>query len=170
MLLSPTMKELGTHYYLPQYNKFAVWISKKLKLNKAFRPKAEYAFVLASIIEVLAVQKIIHNFNYLPFLSFPSIFRIFANSAGQWFQNFFPDHVTVAEGFSGPLNDLNACLRTVMRCAIDARDENKEVSTVLDLFHKRLGTSVLVCVLLLILFHSFGPPITVWEPLMHGIY
>jgi hypothetical protein len=31
-----------------------------------------------------------------------------------------------------------------MCCAVDAKDKNKEVGTVLQLFHRNLGTSVLL--------------------------
>jgi hypothetical protein len=48
-----------------------------------------------------------------------------------------------------------------MRCAVAAKDVNKNVVTVLNLFHKNLGTSLLLaCVLLLILFlHFFVIPV-----------
>jgi hypothetical protein len=40
------------------------------------------------------------------------------------------------DGLGGPLYDLFARLTTVMHCAIDAKDENKKIGTVLNLFHK----------------------------------
>jgi hypothetical protein len=70
---------------------------------------------------------------------------------------FSPDDIKIADGLAGQLNGFSvSCLTTVVRYTIDAEDENKEVGTVLKLFHKNLGTSVLlVCVFLLILFHNF---------------
>jgi hypothetical protein len=57
---------------------------------------------------------------------------------------FFPSHLKIVDGL--------AC---VMHCAIDILDENKEIGTVLNLFHKHLGTSImLIYVFLLILFHN----------------
>jgi hypothetical protein len=63
----------------------------------------------------------------------------------------------ITEGFGGPLNDICCCcLAIAVCCATDVKDENKEVGTVLNLFNKCLGTSVLlVYVLLLISFHIF---------------
>jgi hypothetical protein len=69
----------------------------------------------------------------------------------------FQDHLKIAETLGRPLNDVSACcLRTVMPC-----NENKQVSAVNNLFHKYLGTSVLIVyVLSLILFNnSFVVPL-----------
>jgi hypothetical protein len=50
-----------------------------------------------------------------------------------------------------------------MRCAIDAKDENKEVCTVLNLFHKHLSISVpLFYVYLLILFRNLFANLFRW--------
>jgi hypothetical protein len=70
---------------------------------------------------------------------------------------FSPDHSKLTEGLGGPLNDLSdTCLGVVIHCAIHAKDENKGDCTVLNLFHKHLGTSVLsVNGFLPILFHNF---------------
>jgi hypothetical protein len=44
-----------------------------------------------------------------------------------------------------------------MRCAIDAEDENKEVSAVLNLFPKYLGTSSqIIYVFVLVLLYNFA--------------
>jgi hypothetical protein len=61
----------------------------------------------------------------------------------------------IAECLGRTLNDFSACyLTTEMCCATEAKDENKD-DTVLHLFHKYLGTSILlVRVVLLILFHN----------------
>jgi hypothetical protein len=59
-----------------------------------------------------------------------------------------------AEGLGGTLNYFPAyCLTSVMRCAIDAKHENKEVCTVHNLY-KFLGTSVLHGYVFFILFHN----------------
>jgi hypothetical protein len=60
---------------------------------------------------------------------------------------FFLKQLKIAEGLGGPLNDISACyFIIVMYCAIGAKDENKDISTVLILFHKCLGTFLLVYV------------------------
>jgi hypothetical protein len=72
-------------------------------------------------------------------------------------QLFSLDNFKIAEGLGGPLNNFTACFLTVaMHCAIHAKDANKEVGTILNLFHKYLVASVfLVCVFLFILFSFF---------------
>jgi hypothetical protein len=51
-----------------------------------------------------------------------------------------PDHLKLADDLGGSLNDFSACCLTiVMRCAIDAKDENKEVDTVLNLYRSILA-------------------------------
>jgi hypothetical protein len=74
----------------------------------------------------------------------------------EWLLNFFFQTTWKLLCLGGPLNDFPACCVTiVMCCAIDAKYENKEVGTVLNLIHKYLGTSVpLVLWFLLILFHN----------------
>jgi hypothetical protein len=42
----------------------------------------------------------------------------------------------INEDLGGPLIYVSACLIIVMHCAVGAKDENKEVVTVLNLFHK----------------------------------
>jgi hypothetical protein len=52
---------------------------------------------------------------------------------------FFADHLEMAEGLDGPINDFSAhCLTIVMRCTKYAEDYNKEIDTapVHNLFHK----------------------------------
>jgi hypothetical protein len=67
----------------------------------------------------------------------------------------------IAEGLGGPLTYFFACfLTTVMHCTVGDKNENKEVGTILNLFHKFLGTSVflLLHVLLLIFLIIFCDP------------
>jgi hypothetical protein len=53
------------------------------------------------------------------------------------------DYLKIADGVGRPLNYFSACcLTTVMRCAVGAKDEIKEVGTVLNLFSKYLDTSM----------------------------
>jgi hypothetical protein len=50
---------------------------------------------------------------------------------------FFSDRLKIAEGLSGPLHYFSTCcLTSVMRCAINAKDENKKIGAVLNLFHE----------------------------------
>jgi hypothetical protein len=43
------------------------------------------------------------------------------------------------------MDSIACCSTTETRCALDAKDQNKEVDTVLHLFHMYLGTSVQHC-------------------------
>jgi hypothetical protein len=39
---------------------------------------------------------------------------------------FFPDHLKISEGLSGPFNDFSDCfLRTVIQCTTNAEDVNR---------------------------------------------
>jgi hypothetical protein len=51
--------------------------------------------------------------------------------------------VVLEKGLGRPLYDLSSCSIIVLRCAADAKDENKEVCTAFNLFHMYLATSVL---------------------------
>jgi hypothetical protein len=63
----------------------------------------------------------------------------------QWFQTFPLDHLKTAEGLGRPLNNFSAsCLTTSTHCAKHTKDENKEASSALNLFHRHLGTSALL--------------------------
>jgi hypothetical protein len=53
---------------------------------------------------------------------------------------------------------FSACLTTVMRCAIDAKEQNKEVGTVHNLFQKSLGIFI-IYVLSLIPFFFVIPDV-----------
>jgi hypothetical protein len=60
-----------------------------------------------------------------------------------------------AEAFGWPLNDASTCLTIVMRCATDAKGDNKEVSTLLNLVHQCIDISLLLAhVFLLTLFRN----------------
>jgi hypothetical protein len=66
------------------------------------------------------------------------------------------DHLNISKGSVGPLHAFSAySLTTVIHCAIDAKDEDTEVGTTLNLFHKNLDNFVqLIHVFLLILIHN----------------
>jgi hypothetical protein len=66
------------------------------------------------------------------------------------------DHLKTAEGLGGPLTDFCSCLTKVTHCDIVAKDENKEASTVPNLFHKNVWHFCTTLIyFLLILFHIF---------------
>lgn len=54
-----------------------------------------------------------------------------------------PDHLKISEGLCGPLTEFSCLFLTiVLRCAVNAKVENKEDGTVLNIFHMCLDTSV----------------------------
>jgi hypothetical protein len=60
------------------------------------------------------------------------------------------NHLKIVEAVGSPINDFPMCLTIVMCCAIHSTYDN-EVGWYCNLFHKYLGTSVL----LVYVFYSF---------------
>lgn len=57
---------------------------------------------------------------------------------------FLLEHLQISKGLGRPLNYVSACITIAIHCAVTAKYDNKDVYTVLNLFHKCLDISILL--------------------------